>query len=268
MERKLGINIDCLCFRKTDELTTLKLIRDVGFDCFFTNTYRDEAVAKIKEEADRLGLDFKFIHSPFRGINTFWEEGDGYLPLMNTIKESIDSASKCGINMIIMHTSSGWHPPKVCDLGLSRFDEIVDYATKRDVKVAFENLRKVGNHACLMERYEDNPLVGFCYDAGHEHCYTETVPYIDIYHRVMLTTHIADNLGRDRANLEADGDFHWLPFDGNCDYKKMIDKMDRFGYTDSLNLEVFNTTRPEYKEMTDEEFIKTAYDRIKKISLL
>ncbi len=46
--------------------------------------------------------------------------------------------------------SSGWNPPELTDLRLSRFDEIVNYADSKNVTLAFENhgrdWERVGDH--------------------------------------------------------------------------------------------------------------------------
>ena len=109
-----------------------------------------------------------------------------------------------------MTTSSGWNPPQVNDLGLSRYDEIVLYAEKRGITVAFENLRMVGNLAYLIDRYEHCDNVRFCFDCGHEHCYTKTVSMIDVFTNRICCTHIHDNMGKE--------DEHLIPGDGIIDW--------------------------------------------------
>lgn len=267
MNRKLGINCDCIR-EDIDTLETLALVHTIGFDSTFTKMSDRRLIAAIKNKTIEYGMDFEFIHAPFRGANVMWQAGEDYLPLFNGILETIDCADECDVDTIVMHVSSGWHTPPLCDVGFSRFDRIVEYADKHGVRIAFENVRKLGDHAAILHRYENVPHVGFCYDAGHEHCYTETVPFIDLYHARMWCTHLHDNLGRDHNDLEADGDFHYLPLDGTKDYKAMIDKMDRYGYTGSLMLEVFNSTKPEYQAMSPEAFIRLAYERVKTISAL
>lgn len=268
MKRKLGMNCDCIRFGELSKIETLELIREAGFDCTFMNMNERRVISEVKLYADRMGMDFEFIHAPYRGSNNMWLEGDAYLPLMNGILESVDCAEECGIGMIVMHVSGGWHTPPLCDRGFFRYDRIVEYAEKKGVRIAFENVRKLGDHASLMHRYAECAHVGFCYDTGHEHCYTETVPFIDLYHNRMWCTHLNDNLGRDHNDLEADGDFHYLPLDGTFDFKTMIRRMDRYGYGGSLMLEVFNTTKPEYKAMPPESYVRLAYEKLKTVSEL
>lgn len=262
MKRKLGII--CECLRGTQSFDTLDYIKNAGFESVFTGHYNLPFAEKLKNKADKLGLEMEFIHSPFSGINNMWREGDAYKELYGKITESVDTAKALGINAVVLHVSSGWHCPEINDLGLSRFDALVDYADKNGVTVAFENLRKVGNIAYFFDRYEKRENVRYCYDCGHEHCYTETVCFPDIFKDKMIFTHLHDNFGRDKNDLEADGDIHLLPFDGNLDFAKMVAKLDEYNYCGSLMLEV-NDSKYEIK---DEDFVKEAYKRAVKIAEL
>ena len=266
MKRKLGINADCFKdpFITVGDCTygSIKKLRALGFDSFFISELKG-SFGKRKAVAESVGMDFEFIHAPFRGINDMWLEGEGYTRLYNQIKLTIDHASANAVPYVIMHLSSGWTPPEMNELGFSRFDQIVDYAESKQVTVAIENLRAKDNVLAAMERYKDRKNVRYCYDAGHEYCYTPGVDWIKIFGDKIVCTHIHDNLGYDP---EIDPDFHYLPFDGTLDYADMIRRLDEVGYTGTLTLEVFNTTKPEYKDMTEEEFFATCYERIKKIS--
>ena len=265
MKRKLGINTDCL-YGLLDEVSTLELAKKIGFETFTTGTTELREVAALKEKADALGMDFPFLHSPFKGINNMWLEGEEYRAVYGGIVEAIDSASACGVEAVVIHASSGWQAPPVNDLGLSRFDALVKYARDKGVTLAFENLRVLGNLAYLIDRYEHEQNVRFCYDCGHEHCYTKTVSWIDIFTNKIVATHIHDNLGRPFDDKTTDRDTHWLPFDGSFNYHKMMSKLDKYGYSGPLMLEVFRNAKEDYAKLSAEEFLKTSYDRIKRIS--
>ena len=267
MERKLGINIDCIG-GGFDELRTLEIAHETGFEVFTGSKRAIEVMTAIKEKAVEYGMDFPYLHSPYSGINNLWLEGDEYLTIYNGITESVDVAAACDVGAVVTHVSSGWNAPPVNDLGLSRFDSLVEYAAKKGVTLAFENLRMVGNLAYLTDRYEHAPNVRFCYDCGHEHCYTKTVPWIDIFTDRIIATHIHDNMSRPFGDKTTDPDSHWLPFDGTFDYHEMMRKLDKYGYAGPLVLEVYRGARADYKELTPEEFIATSYDRIKRISML
>lgn len=272
MRRKLGVNSSCLA--DISEIDALQYIKNAGFDCFFSGEqYTLDAVAALKNEGDRVGLDFEFIHAKWNyhdamgvryTMNEFWKPGLTYLPLFDATMQAIDSAAACGVPCICQHVTSGWFPPPATDIGFSRFDALVEHAVKKGVKLAFENLRTFGSLAALIERYERVPEVGFCYDCGHEHCYTETVPFLDIWGKRTFCTHLHDNYGRDKEDPEKDADYHLLPYDGNINYAEIIRKMDKYGYKGALTLEL--AQKKQYLQMSPEEFSATIFERITRIS--
>ena len=261
--RKLGIIANCIAGEAEKE--TLKRIKDRGFECFFSSEkeFGEKYVGELKNESEKLGLDYEFIHGPFVGINEMWTSEEEPEIHRSFIK-AIDSAGANGIKTLIAHVSSSFRPPDISDKGVARFDAWVERAEKRGVVIAFENLRKLGNLAYLMDRYEGNPFVKFCYDCGHEHCYTVSVPFIPIYGDRLICTHLHDNFGQDKSAPDG-GDKHLLPFDGNVDYAAMMKSLDKVGYKGSLMLEVFSGY---YPTMTPDDFLTTAYERVKKISRL
>ncbi|MBQ2757538.1 MAG: sugar phosphate isomerase/epimerase [Clostridia bacterium] len=259
MERKLGVNSHCL--KGVAEADALPILKNAGFDCFFSGVYTPEAVQDLKKRADEVGIDFAFIHAPWNELcadgkrvymNELWKHGIGHISLFNKVKTAIDSAAAADVKTVCMHLTEGWRSPLVTEIGLSRFDDIVAHAVKRGVKLAFENIYTLGALALLMERYERVPEVGFCYDNGHAHCYTETVPFLDLYGKRTLCTHIHDNFGRDKEDPMKDADYHLLPFDGNFDFADMMQKLDKYGYEGALTLEVWQ--QGAYGDMMPEAF--------------
>ena len=265
IKRKLGVTCDCIQGQPQTE--TLKMMQEVGFEAFFTNAYTEEAVSPIKRTADELGLTLNSLHAPFNGINSLWLPGMNYREIYQKILTTIDTAEHNGVPAVVVHISSGWNPPEMNDLGFSRFDSLVEYAIDKNVRIAFENLRMIGNLAYFADRYRKVENVGFCLDIGHQHCYTKTVNWTDIFRDRLLLTHIHDNFGIEEAYQQGT-DLHYLPFDGTIDYTKMMRDLDKYGYTGELTLEVFNQARPEYEVLSPLEFLTTAYERLEKISRL
>ncbi len=263
MKRKLGMNADAI--EGVAPLAALDLLRAAGFDSFFVLMSEKDEIKALKERANALGLAFEFIHAPFRGINAMWLAGMEYLTLYNGMKDTIDAAAEAGVPTVIMHLSSGWEPPAITEVGLARYDGLVLYARERGVTVAFENLRAVGNLAYIIDRYEKLENVRFCYDCGHEHCYTKTMVWPDLFTDRIAATHIHDNMGRGKEKV-GDPDLHLLPFDGNLDYAKMMRKLDEYEYSGSLMLEVFTSADARYKAYSPEAFVATCFERIRRIS--
>jgi sugar phosphate isomerase/epimerase len=117
----------------------------------------------------------------------------------------------------------------------------------------------VGNLAYFADRYESMEYVRFCYDFGHEHCYTKFVCWMDIFRCKLAATHIHDNLGRGEEAV-GDPDLHLLPFEGNMDYARIMRKLDEYGYAGSLVLEVGNNR---HEGLTPEEI--TERDKLRRI---
>ena len=264
MKRPLGINVGCIAGMPQPE--QLDLIHKTGFETFFTGCQTDATLGLLKEKADALGMTFETIHAPFSGINNMWIPGMEYIDVYRGMKHSIDMAAKHGVPAVVMHVSGGWYAPGISDLGLQRFDELVFYAAEKGVKIAFENLRQIGNLSYFSERYEKFDHVRFCYDFGHEHCYTKTVQWMDVYCHRLLCTHIHDNHGRTFEKIGSP-DIHLLPFDGSCNYQRCIDKLDEYGYTGPLTLEVDNGNN-KYPDLTPEGFLAECYQRLQRIAAL
>lgn len=261
MKRKFGIELECI--GREESYKNISIIKEAGFDSIFSNKFELKTVEKIKENATKKKLDVEFLHAPFRGVNDFWLSGLNYLPLKKNIHKSLESAAKFDIGVVVMHVDSGWNPPSICDIGLNRFDELVEYADKLGVSIAFENIRNFGTLSAMMQRYRDVANVGYCYDCGHEHCYTETVHFTELFGPRILCTHIHDNVGKDGRQ---DPDDHLMMFDGNIDYADMMKRLNAVGYDGTLTVEI--EKGPNYDHMTNEEYVNAAYERIVKISKL
>ena len=259
------VGIVCDCIKGEDVFVSLERIKKAGFDCIgidSTTSQDVDKVEKIGKKAEEIGLFVDFVHSPFSNINSMWLDSDDHVEVIEKIKKAIVAAKLAKSQNVIVHLSSGWNAPEICDIGLARFDRLVNYAKENGVKIAFENLRKVGNVAYFVDRYENNDSVGFCYDSGHEFGYTETVAFADIFKDRITCTHIHDNFGR-VGPYKDDPDLHHIPFDGKINYKKMMRNLNKYSYAGALTLEVWNTR---HKNMDPDAFLKMCYKRITKIA--
>ena len=88
---------------------------------------------------------------------------------------------------------------------------------------------------------------------------------MDVFCHKLICTHIHDNLGRDFEKVGSP-DMHLLPFDGNVDYQRAVDKLDEYGYRGPLTLEVGRGER--YQDLTPEAFAQSCFDRLQRISAL
>ena len=178
--------------------------------------------------------------------------------MLSELMNCVDHCVIANAPIAVIHMSSGNTPPPITDIGRARYEKLVEYAMKKNVKVAFENLRKSANFAWAMETFEHNPMVGFCWDCGHEACYQNGREFMPWYGERLICTHIHDNCGLQ------DADDHLLPFDGTVDFNRFAEHIRNSGYKGSLMLEVFNIVH-RYDDLTAEQFLEKAAGVVNKL---
>lgn len=247
----------------------IKIIKDCGFDCFFSPYYDDEPIDKWKNLATKLGLEYETVHLPFytaNGLNAndLWEDTLNGEEYFNYILKHIDGCSEIEVPIGVMHVSCESVGPEPGQIGIDRFKRMCDYAEKKNVKLAFENLELPEHLHKVMEIIGD--FHGFCWDCGHNLCYTPETDMSQIYGDKIICTHIHDNFGVTKpGNIHWYDDLHMLPFDGNLDWEWYGKRIKETVYTGPLTLELLLKSKEEYKNMPLEEFFKTAFERLQKI---
>ncbi len=208
------------------------------------------------------GITVETLHAPFGGINDMWSEDEkvGKAMLMRLF-DSIDKCAKYGIPTTIVHVSSGRPMPEISEAGIKRYTELFDYAKKNGVTVALENLRYIENLKYFMDKY-DFPV--FCWDTGHENCYTDGINHMEYFGKRLGALHIHDNRG------VRDADDHLLPFDGSIDFEKVARYIAESPFNGTIMLEVCRSAKIDGKEVygdiSDEEYVKRASDAAARIA--
>lgn len=243
--RKIGINLHAIK-GLTDE-DYLREIAALGFNTMFSGVLAPERQAAVAELCARYGIEYETLHAPFGHINDIWLENDN--GMLDELCRCIDHCVIAGAPIAVVHLSAGMKPPSITDLGRERFARLVDYAAKKNIKIAFENQRKLANIAWAFEAFPTD-TVGFCWDCGHEYCFTPGRHYMPLFGDRLICTHIHDN------TAVFNEDSHFLPFDGACDFDYVAATIRESGYTGSLMLEVGNASR--YGDMVPQEFLAKA----------
>jgi len=253
--RDIGINLHA-CKGFSDE-EYIKIIKDLGFNATFSGVYAPEKQVKISELCAKYGITYETIHAPFPyiGINGMWLWGFGGEKMLKTLKNSVDNCALAGVKIMVVHLSSGDIAPPPTKLGKRRFIELVEYATKKNVTIAFENQRKLGNITWAFETFPKGTNVGFCWDIGHESCFTPGREYMPLFGDRIICTHIHDNSGR------YNDDAHLIPFDGKIDYARKMNYLKEYNYRGSLMLEL--KARKNYDTLSGEDYLKKAADSVK-----
>lgn len=207
-----------------------------------------EHAHKIREEAEKLGIEFVQSHPPYRpGMQGSFETVEGEEFFKEITSRSIIISSILGVKWAVLHPvteceKSEYNLEDNLKYNHQIFDETVDLAIKNNVGIAFENMadrdnrRRFGTTAseliALVDSY-NSPYVGVCWDTGHgNRVYNDPVqPMLELGHRIKAL-HINDNHGKT--------DEHLLPFMGNLDWERIMKVLKEIGYEGDLVYEIRN----------------------------
>ncbi len=228
----------------------LKIEREAGFESFFTLYESKRQVEKAAELSAKIGIELENIHAPFAGINSIWQEGDAGEAMLEGLIDCVHSCAENGISLTVVHLSSGENSPCVNDIGRARYDRLIEEAVKNNIIVAFENQRKLANLAFVMELYRDIPQVGFCWDTGHEYCFTGGKEFMPLFGDRLAALHIHDNVTLPNE------DNHMIPFDASINFNRVAEHIRNSNYEGTLMLEI---SKGKYPHLTISEFYERAY---------
>ena len=257
---KYGINL--ACFDDINELPIelqASLMKDNGFEYTFAFSSNGSANEKNASLLLKYGIKFDTLHAPFGGINNMWKSGEEGDEMLSRLIDGVDKCVIVGAETLIVHLSSGIPAPRINDIGFSRYDKLMEHARKKNIKIAYENQRFVANIAAVLEAY---PEAGFCWDVGHENCFTPDKRFMPIFGERVCALHLHDN------NRIFNKDEHLIPFDGKADYNYIAKTIAQSGYTGTLMLEVLRCNSHHYDKLTAEEYYSRAGKAVRKLDKL
>ena len=253
--RKIGINYEKMSGWTEEDY--IKKASEVGFNTFFSSARTMAEHTRMANALAKYGMEYDTVHGPFDHINDIWFDTENGEVMYQELAECIDQCAEVKAKAMVVHLSSGLKAPAISEIGQARFRRLVDYAIQKDVKIAFENQRKLANLAWALETFEDTDMVGFCWDCGHESCFTPGREYMPLFGNKLICTHIHDNEG------VYNKDSHLIPFDGNINFERFAEHIRNSRYQGPLTLEVIPKNSNCYDHMTPDEFLEKAATSIK-----
>ena len=273
-KQKIGISLGNHYGVPTTEV--IDIIKQVGYEAISPEWEEDADIGDIVKKARDCGLILQAMHGPYRKAAQLWSEDESVsLPAKREIFSALDSCAEFGIPLLVLHAWIGFeYTFNNDDLYFDNFDEIVSYAAKRNIKIAFENTEGVEYLFALMERYKDDDNVGYCWDSGHELCYNSAHDLLDKYGDRLIMTHINDNLGVSRydGKIYWTDDLHLLPYDGIADWDYNVARLKKSKPMDILNFELNIYSKPGrhendiYEQMRLVQYFTESYKRACKIA--
>jgi len=270
--QKIGISINSNYPIPNRELITM--LAQIGFDAISPKWDSKDDIKEISDIAKENGIVIQSIHAPYNKSNLLWDK-DNFNDAKDEIIMSIDDCAKYGIEVLVMHVWIGFDYTFDKDnLYFGAFDEIVEYAKLKGVKIAFENTEGEEFLFEIMSRYKDSEHVGFCWDSGHEMCYNYSKDLLAIFGDRLFMTHINDNLGISDFNgkIYWTDDLHLLPYDGIGDWDYNVKRLKNSKSLEYLNFELNIKSKPNrhendiYGQMSPLLYFTEAYKRACKIA--
>lgn len=257
-----NINITTVIGSSVPVKEQFKLIKEAGFDGVFVLYSGIEPIDEWAEELDKYQLQFENIHGPFVNANLLWQADDAGREYLKFLKETIiDACHRVNVDKCVMHVTVGNQAPEITKEGLALFGDMCDYAKAKNVQICFENLEPLPHIDAVME-YISDPFHGFCWDCGHNACYTPHIDMMKKFGSRLKCIHLHDNLGVTQpGNIDYRDDRHFLPFDGILDWDWVAEKLNSINYNGPVTLEVSERGKPEYREWSLKKYLEEAYKR-------
>lgn len=252
------INIS-VCFDfSIDIKERLRLIKQAGFNGVMLMWGGQHDVTDYilhPEYAKNIGLHIENVHLPHKRVNDLWLDTLDGQDFEKNLIGYVDDCFKNSIKTMVMHPTVTGTPPLPSEIGINRLKVILEYAEKKDVKIALENLKRVNYLQYIFERINSNNL-GFCYDSGHNNWCTPGLDLLSMYGSKLMAVHLNDNDGCIHNNTKDDQ--HRMPFDGTLDWKTVMKNIANTGYKGAVSLEI---EKLGYEQIPIESFLTTAYER-------
>ena len=266
---KLGLCIGNYFKQPPEEV--IGLIADTGFDAVSPVWSQDGLLQKIVASAKARGLYVQSVHAPHRHCADLWsrDQTRSNAALAEFITVLQDCAA-LSVPILVVHSWGGFDFSEGhLETGLKNFSHLVAEAQKLGVQIAFENLQGEQYLYALMEHFKGSSYVGFCWDSGHEQCYSHGNSLLAEFGDRLIMTHLNDNLGVSSPDgiISSKDDLHYLPFDGTIDWNRKIRHLQTARRQDILNFEVKQFSKPyqkqneTYARQTFPEFLAKIYQR-------
>ena len=195
------------------------LLKEAGFSAVSPVWSPELPLDLLSAQVQKHKMVIQSLHAPHGGLAYLWNSKDPQsVKAQGNILSCIEACAQYRIPIAVVH---GWQGLTYtfpdAPLDFTAFDRIVDFAGRKNVSIAFENLEGEEYLEALLTRYRDLPHIGYCWDSGHDHCYPHKTDFLEAYGDRLIMTHLKDNLGlRDPGGVPTgNDDLHFLPYDGN-----------------------------------------------------
>lgn len=223
---------------------TFDLVSDAGFKCLDFSIGDRVTAEKVAEYISLKGITVNQSHMPMnRYAKKDFEE------FKKDVMCHAENAKLMGSKILVVHGdeydySSVYSRQTALEFNYKLSYDLVDFAAKNGMKVAFENVfdeKEVakGWRYCsfvddlcdLVDKYKSDH-VGICWDTGHASAQYKykNIEAMRVAGKRIIATHIHDNI--------YDLDLHMFPFLGEINWKELMLALKEIGYEGDFSLEL------------------------------
>ncbi len=178
----------------SDPTEIFTAIKNAGFDAVLISLSGSFSNDKQVEIIRSLGLDIDNCHAPWDNINHLWKDTEKGEGVYEMLKNNLIECGRLGIPRAVWHVSSGNNYPPISEIGMERVAKLVDIADKNNVDICLENQRFF-HFIDYIYAHIDSPRLKFCFDSGHEACFSQTKLALAKYRSRLAALHLHDNRG-------------------------------------------------------------------------
>ncbi len=239
--------------------------------------YSDYEIEEIGTRLDKYGLKLSDCHGSDGTEKSFYSLAEYRRKAgVELVKNRIDFTSKLGGKALDLHI---WTPDDFLtdsevrkdflEVLFRTFDELMDFALHKKIKIAIENLEYDTNTeidllwGTIFDRYGPE-YIGLCYDSGHGVLSdSDTLELLKKYKDRITALHLHENNGF--------FDQHLIPFTTNLvNWEKLARILAASPYNGAITLEVdINNSISHFRRKNDEMyFLKKCLEAAKKIESL
>lgn len=206
---------------ESDPKDRMRKIKEHGFDAIITSPnkkyyYQNGSIGEQVESAKVHGLKLSSLHSTYdlKTLPFFWKRGFKGYRIERQLAKEIKLAHKYGFTCLVVHLDGEYS-----EIGKSRLLRLLNIAEKYDMPLAIENLDNEDLFVSVFKNIE-HKYMRFCYDVGHQNCFTPNFDVLNLYGDKLIAVHLHDNMGKH--------DDHTLNLYGNIDWDKIARNLARY----------------------------------------
>lgn len=228
----------------------VKMIKEAGLNSVIASNdkkYRRQngSLKRQVELFKKYGIKPSSLHMAYetKELPYFFLKGFRGNKLERRLKKEVSLAKKYGFSCVVVHL--GGLPSTI---GEERIKRVLKVCHKENIPIAIENLDYNDTFFDVFKKIDD-PYLKFCWDIGHNNCFSHGFDFVKEYKDKLVALHIHDNDGVH--------DLHTLNKFGTIDWKKVAKQLASLDRDINLDYEV----RISPSMLDEENALKIVYEQ-------